>query len=174
MSGLNRQKISAVVAASLAFLTVTASSDRTADLNNRLLAAHNRVRAQVGVPPLVWDDRLAGEAGLWGRHLSRLGRLVHSRDSSLNPQGENLWAGTRGYYTPEMMVGLWAAERRHFRPGIFPVNSRTGRLDDVGHYTQMIWRSTKRVGCALIQGKYDEFLVCRYLEGGNVIGESPV
>ena len=71
------------------------------------------------------------------------------------------------------MVGRWIEEKRDFKPGIFPANSRTGRLEDVGHYTQLMWRSTERVGCAITQNADYDFLVCRYLEGGNVIGERP-
>ena len=54
-----------------------------------------------------------------------------------------------------------------------PDNSRTGDLEDVGHYTQLMWRDTDRVGCAVeANGEYD-ILVCRYAAAGNVIGERP-
>jgi hypothetical protein len=36
-----------------------------------------------------------------------------------------------------------------------------------------MWRSTGKVGCALAHGRRDEFMVCRYSEGGNVMGERP-
>jgi hypothetical protein len=36
-----------------------------------------------------------------------------------------------------------------------------------------MWRSTDRVGCAVTQSREYDFLVCRYREGGNVIGEQP-
>ncbi|MFW2831226.1 CAP domain-containing protein [Sphingomonas sp. ID0503] len=141
----------------------------------RLLAAHNRERTELGLPPLVWDKELAAGAAEWAKHLTRVGRLIHSPDdpSDADPPGENLWAGTRGYYGPEDMVGLWAAEKKNFKPGAFPTNSRTGELEDVGHYTQLVWRSSRQVGCAIAHGQQDDFLVCRYAEGGNVIGETP-
>jgi hypothetical protein len=71
------------------------------------------------------------------------------------------------------MVGLWAAEKRDYRPGVFPANSRSGDVENVGHYTQMIWRDTHEVGCATAVGRYEEFLVCRYSQAGNVYGERP-
>jgi hypothetical protein len=135
----------------------------------RILASHNRERAALGVGPLQWDEGLARDAAVWGERMVRLGYLVHS-DA---PQGENLWAGTRGYYSIEAMVGLWADEKKHYKPGVFPANSRTGNLADVGHYTQLVWRETRNVGCAITQGKHDDFLVCRYSSPGNVIGERP-
>ncbi len=148
---------------------------RLDNLAERSLAAHNRERDALGIPALEWDEGLARDAEAWADRLVHVGHLVHSPDNPTDPdpQGENLWAGTSGYYSPESMVGLWVGEKRNFRPGIFPANSLTGQLEDVGHYTQLVWRSTRRVGCALAQGPRDEFLVCRYSEGGNVMGERP-
>ena len=148
---------------------------RSLSLQERLLAAHNQERIRAAIPPLRWDDRLARSAERWGRHLAKLGDLEHYPDDPADPdpEGENLWLGTKGYFTPEQMVGRWIEEKRDFKPGIFPANSRTGRLEDVGHYTQLMWRSTERVGCAITQNADYDFLVCRYLEGGNVIGERP-
>jgi cysteine-rich secretory family protein len=71
------------------------------------------------------------------------------------------------------MVRLWASEKRDYRPGIFPANSRSGDVENVGHYTQMIWRQSRQVGCATAVGRHEEFLVCRYSAAGNVYGERP-
>lgn len=148
---------------------------RIDNFETRTLAAHNRERAAVGISPLQWDNDLAADAADWARHLTQVGYLTHSPDNPYDsdPQGENLWAGTANHYNAESMVGLWIAEKRNYKPGIFPANSRTGNLEDVGHYTQVMWRSTHRVGCALARGRNDEFMVCRYSEGGNVMGERP-
>lgn len=154
---------------------ILGTTDLTSNRAARLLAAHNRERATAGLPALAWDEGLVGSSRIWGDHLKETGTLRHYEGDPRDPdpEGENLWAGTRGYYSPEAMVGLWIAEKRHFKPGIFPANSRTGRVDDIGHYTQVMWRSTRRVGCAVTQNRREEFLVCRYSEGGNVIGERP-
>lgn len=145
-----------------------------ADFNSRLLAAHNQVRAAIGVPPLMWNARLAADARVWANELAATGRFEHSPDApDAEPQGENLWAGTPRAFSPESMVGLWTAERGDYQPGVFPNNSRSGDVERVGHYTQMIWRETRQVGCATAVGKREEFLVCRYSEAGNVYGQRP-
>lgn len=148
---------------------------RLDNFEQRALDAHNRERGTLGIAPLAWDDDLARDAKAWADHLTNVGRLVHydSDPNDPDPQGENLWAGTRGYYGVESMVGLWIDEKRHFKQGRFPDNSRTGQLEDVAHYTQVMWRSSNAVGCAIARGRADEFMVCRYSEGGNVIGERP-
>jgi hypothetical protein len=154
---------------------ILGSTDLSSNRTARLLAAHNRERDAAGLPLLRWNDQLADSSRAWAEHLKRLGILVHYKPDPRNPdpEGENLWAGTRRHYSPEAMVGLWISGKKHYKPGLFPGNSKTGRVDDVGHYTQVMWRSTSHVGCAVTENSKEEFLVCRYSEGGNVIGEQP-
>ena len=145
-----------------------------ADFNSRLLAAQNAERTKIGVPALIWNAGLAADARKWADQLAATGRFEHSLDEpGKDPQGENLWAGTPRAFSPEAMVGLWAAEKRDYKPGVFPNNSRSGDVEQVGHYTQLIWRATGQVGCATAIGKKEEVLVCRYSEAGNVYGERP-
>lgn len=144
------------------------------NFDDRILAAHNRERSALGVDGLGWDPDLAEDARHWAERLAESGRFEHSPDQpGTEPQGENLWGGTPGYYLPEDMVGLWIAEKRDFQHGVFPDNSRTGRVADVSHYTQVAWRSSSKVGCALSRGADEEILVCRYSNAGNVIGSHP-
>jgi hypothetical protein len=81
--------------------------------------------------------------------------------------------GTRGAFAPGTMVRHWADEKKDFVYGTFPENSRTGDLEDVGHYTQIVWRDTRSVGCAIASNAEDDYLVCRYAASGNVMGEKP-
>jgi len=145
-----------------------------ADFNSRLLVAHNAERARIGVPALGWDPALAADARVWANELAATGRFEHSPDDPAKPlEGENLWAGTPHAFSPEAMVGLWAAEKADYRPGLFPNNSRSGDIENVGHYTQLIWRTSRRVGCASAVGGNEEILVCRYSDAGNVTGQRP-
>jgi len=137
----------------------------------RLLASHNLERSRVNAPPLQWDPLLAAAAASYGPSLARLGRLQHSPRTPRPGQRENLWMGTRGFYSPEQMVGNWIDEKRQFRPGVFPNVSRTGNWEDVAHYTQLISKGTTRVGCALHPGGQWDFLICRYSPPGNVDGQ---
>ena len=134
------------------------------------MSAHNRERAAYGSMPLVWDEGLAGQARAFARELAQLGRLQHSAKGLRPNQGENLWMGSRGGYVPEAMVAAWASERRYFRRGTFPDVSSTGRWRDVGHYTQIVWPRTTRVGCGLASSARWDVLVCRYGPPGNQDG----
>lgn len=139
-------------------------------IESRLLQTHNRERALVGSAPLRWDPQLQAAAAAYARELAATGRFQHARAESLTGQGENLWEGTRGVYSPERMLADWASGSRFFQPGVFPNVSRTGNWHDVGHYTQIIWPQTHSVGCAISSSAAFDYLVCRYLPAGNVVG----
>jgi hypothetical protein len=136
----------------------------------RILAAHNGERAAVGAPALLWDNDLGTAAAAYAQQMAFTGRFEHSDRKARRGIGENLWMGTHGAYTIEAMVGAWTSEKRVFFPGIFPANSRTGNWIDVGHYTQMIWPTTQRIGCALASTGRTDYLVCRYAPAGNIDG----
>ncbi len=140
-------------------------------LEARWLAPQNRARAEVGVDPLVWDKALAADAADWARHLAATDTFDHATQDS---QGENLSIGTRGAYSPEELVSDWIEERKHYRPGLFPQVSTTGHWADVGHYTQIVWHSTRRIGCAMASNAENDVLVCRYAPPGNVVGENAI
>ena len=169
-----RRRIIAAAALALATPLSTGATSIRADLATRLLAAHNAARARVGVPPLGWSPVLAAQAQVWAERLAATGRFEHSSPEERSDVGENLWGGTPGAFEPEEMVAEWEREKRFFKPGRFPENSTTGRMVDVGHYTQLIWRDTGEVGCALARGAAEDVLVCRYAAAGNYVGESPL
>jgi hypothetical protein len=153
----------------------TQVSDQTDEqfFDQRILAVHNRERRGLGLVPLRWNPLLAQSAQRWADYLASTGRFEHAPDSRFAPEGENLWAGSKGYFTPEAMVDAWIREKKYFRPGTFPDNSTTGRVQDVGHYTQVVWRATTQVGCAEARSHSEDILVCRYAEAGNYRGEVP-
>jgi hypothetical protein len=134
------------------------------------LDLHNRERAAVGVPPLQWDPQLAVGAKAYAVQLTSAGQLVHSSREGRKDIRENLLQSLPGQ-SPEQMIGVWLAEKRHFKPGIFPDVSNTGNWYDVGHYTQMIWETNTRVGCAAHGDRRFTWFVCHYSPGGNKDGK---
>jgi hypothetical protein len=136
----------------------------------RILAAHNAERARAGLPPLQWDNELGTAAAAYAQQMAFTGQFAHSNRQARRGTGENLWMGTHGAFSVEAMVGGWSSEKQWFVPGVFPNNSRTGNWADVGHYTQMIWPTTSRVGCAIASTPRIDYLVCRYAGAGNIDG----
>jgi hypothetical protein len=166
------------VAAAAAILAVPAATAQpvlqgaTGNLAARLLVAHNTERAMVGAPPLQWDATLAAHAASYGPVLLTLHHLVHSPRDGRPGERENLAMAWHGTMSPEQLVGMWSNERRLLEPGtyLFPGASRTGRWEDIAHYTQMVWPTTTRVGCAIASADWD-YLICRYSPPGNADGK---
>lgn len=143
------------------------------DLADQVLGVHNRERAEVGVPPLVWDQGLAKDAQRWADHLAATGRFEHAGSDENPSSGENLSMGTEGFYTPAALAQLWADEKALFKYGVFPDLSTDGNWANVGHYTQMVWKNTTAAGCATAVGSGSIILVCRYNPPGNYSGQTP-
>lgn len=134
---------------------------------NAMTRAHNDVRSQYGLPPLEWDDALADKAEAWSNHLAQAGcDLVHSHDE----YGENLY-WTSATATPSEVVGSWASESADY-----DLATHTCAAGAVcGHYTQIVWKNTQRVGCgaATCGGGGGEIWTCKYDPPGNYVGEAP-
>ncbi len=131
--------------------------------------AHNYVRRPFDLPDLVWDDDLAAISLAWAQHLAdnKNCDLEHDRSS---PYGENLY-WTSGSSGPRDPVISWASEVDDYD---YDGNScRPGRM--CGHYTQIVWEDTQRVGCAAVTcpGNGGEIWMCNYDPAGNWVGEWP-
>lgn len=121
------------------------------------LTAHNAVRRQHHVPALTWDNALASYAENYASQC----HFKHSH----TPYGENL---AEGFSSVTHAVNSWADEAAYYsykRPGF---SHRTG------HFTQMIWKSTERVGCGYaicngLNGTIGKYLVCEYSPAGNIV-----
>ena len=133
-------------------------------IGGSLLEAHNAVRTRVGVAPLVWSPQLAAAAQDWANHLLTTGAFAH-RPS--NRYGENLYTISGGAASPTQVVASWANEARGYD---LHGNTCYGVC---GHYTQIVWRATRAVGCAVASNGHREVWVCEYDPPGNVIGYRP-
>lgn len=133
-------------------------------LAHEMLAAHNAVRAQVGMAALAWSARLAARSQDWADTLLARRQFAHRPNSNY---GENLFEIMGATATPAQVVRVWAGESRNY-------DYTSNRCRGVcGHYTQIVWADTKEVGCAVARGGGREVWVCSYDPPGNWIGKRP-
>jgi uncharacterized protein YkwD len=129
-----------------------------------ILAAHNGVRARVGVAPVKWSERLAASSQEWADTLFARKQFVHRPNSRY---GQNLFEIRGAASSPAQVVKVWAEESRNYD---YSSNKCHGVC---GHYTQIIWGDTKEVGCAVARGERREVWVCEYDPPGNWVGRRP-
>ncbi|KAK1558321.1 hypothetical protein Q3G72_001071 [Acer saccharum] len=135
-------------------------------LAREFLNAHNMVRFAKGQPPLKWDAVLARTARRWGHKRRNDCEMKHSS----SPYGENLFWGGRDHWTPKEVVESWAKEQDYYH--VQSNGCDAGQM--CGHYTQIVWKSTAKIGCARQKCTDGGLLViCNYDPPGNYINENP-
>ncbi|XP_057290562.1 uncharacterized protein LOC130613240 [Hydractinia symbiolongicarpus] len=134
--------------------------------------AHNFVRDLHLVQNLEWDADLASEAQKYAEVLAVENSIQHSQGAKNGYYGENLYKGFDGFKRTKSVaeaVYYWYLEI-----GLYDFNNPAPNLEEVGHFTELVWRSTGRVGCgysvAEMYGGLMTYIVCRYRPQGNLDG----
>ncbi len=127
--------------------------------------AHNIYRRALHIPELVWNNQLAAYAQEWANSLKNQGCRMKHRPN--NPYGENLAWAMGKTLTPQEVVQMWYSEVKDY-----DYASNTCR-NVCGHYTQVVWKNSKRLGCGIARCGNSEVWVCNYDPPGNYIGERP-
>ncbi len=180
-------------------VAASAAADLTLQQEQATLDGHNEIRSDVAsglvaneptatdMVKLDWDDDLALVVQNWvdrciwdhnSNRTSEYGALVGGNTYV----GENLAVYLTTGSPPNLVnfaLGLWGDEVADYTYGPFDRST----LNTVGHYTQLVWADTHRVGCGLAvcpgsafgySNSYTAyFFGCDYAMGGNFIGSYP-
>lgn len=145
-----------------------------------VLESHNRVRAKHNLQPLTWSDKLAEYSQQWADHLGSGSRCTMRHRGGQPPYGENLyWSSAVTWsdgkretnrVTIKDVVKAWTDEERWYN---YQSNScQPGQK--CGHYTQVVWKNTTEVGCAMkVCADKSQSWVCSYNPPGNYTGVRP-
>jgi pathogenesis-related protein 1 len=156
-------------------------------LINEFVTAHNQARSgpltpppSPALPPVAWDPVLADTAY---NYLTRCVSTAAAHalvDHNANRTtdyaalggsgyvGENIY-GSTGTATPTAAVNNWMSEAPQFDYATSPIGT-------AGHYTQVVWRASVRIGCAIVNCPAVTFhntVLCDYAPGGNITNQRP-
>ncbi|KAJ3026683.1 hypothetical protein HDV00_011694 [Rhizophlyctis rosea] len=138
------------------------------DLHNK---ARQAVNKQYGsnMPNLTWSDSLASKACACAQTNADKDQLKHCS------VGENLWKSNKHIDSTRAITGSlysWVNEEKPYYDAGEDISRDMATLERYGHYTQVVWKDTKQVGCCIRQGAYGTVVDCRYNPVGNYVGES--
>lgn len=147
----------------------------TEEQEELLVELHNHYRGVVSpsasaMLPLRWDPSLKLIAEGYAA------KCIWNHNPELEDTGENLFVGT-GALDLRVALEKWFLEHLDYE-----YNNNSCDEDKMcGHYTQMVWADTHRVGCAFhlcnqmegLDWERVSFLVCNYYPAGNYEGERP-
>uniref|UniRef100_A0A3Q2YLP1 Cysteine rich secretory protein LCCL domain containing 2 n=1 Tax=Hippocampus comes TaxID=109280 RepID=A0A3Q2YLP1_HIPCM len=153
-----------------------------------ILQLHNKLRGSVypsaaNMEYMVWDDELERSATHW----AEVCQWDHGPQDLLMSIGQNLAVHWGRYRSPAFHVQAWYDEVKDYTYP-YPHECNPWCPERCSgpmctHYTQVVWATTSRVGCAVhvcprmnVWGETWEnavYLVCNYSPKGNWIGEAP-
>jgi hypothetical protein len=143
-------------------------------LIDEFVAAHNAARSGTLNPPpdptlplVSWDNVLAdsaydylsrcpgGNTALAPHNANRTSdyKALGGTDSV----GENIYAGTSSV-SPTAAVNTWMSEASKY-------DYTANNIGEAGHYTQVVWRASVRIGCAIVNCpnyQYSNTVLCDY------------
>uniref|UniRef100_A0A5F5PGP9 GLI pathosis related 1 n=1 Tax=Equus caballus TaxID=9796 RepID=A0A5F5PGP9_HORSE len=122
------------------------------DFIKECVRMHNKFRSEVQPTAsdmlyMTWDPGLAQIAKSWARncqfsHNTRL-KPPHKLHPNFTSLGENIWTGSLSLFSVSSAVTAWYNESKFY-------DFKTRKCSKVcGHYTQVVWADSYKVGCAV-------------------------
>nr|XP_012606494.1 GLIPR1-like protein 1 [Microcebus murinus] len=141
------------------------------------VTTHNKWRSQVNPPAadmkyMSWDASLAEVALAWAK------KCKFKHDPCLNRPngcvkrfkfvGQNIWLGGLKGFTARTAINSWHKEVANYN-----FNNRSC-TKVCGHYTQVVWAKSYKVGCAVENcPTLRALFVCNYGPAGNYLNSRP-
>uniref|UniRef100_A0AAF5D5R5 SCP domain-containing protein n=2 Tax=Strongyloides stercoralis TaxID=6248 RepID=A0AAF5D5R5_STRER len=133
------------------------------DMRDRILKETNRYRQAHGVPALTYDYNLEKASQEYAKYLGDYNLFEHDPKNRPKGWGENLAKmsaslgslATKKWYDE---VSMYDFAKNKYVPG-------------TGHFTALVWKETKKVGCGIYMKREILYVVCKYSPAGNMLNE---
>ncbi len=171
----------------LLFIALGLEADFIKVDRDEILKAHNVLRAKHFDAPLRYSVELENHSKEWAYHLAKdeACTMIHSKDKF----GENLfWASplikkSKNPNEKKWHLSSFSQNISSSKPvkdwydeiKFYDYNKNTCKRGEMcGHYTQVVWKKTKEVGCAAYScDDKSQVWVCKYYPAGNYVGKKP-
>ena len=142
-----------------------------------ILEAHNSIRSEYGLSDLLWDAKLEKKAQEWANTIAKNNVFAHSSSAFRGGMWENLYMYSSSLQkvisSGADAVYSWIDEGWNYD---YTSNS-CAPWAMCWHFTQIIWKATKRIGCGQSTRKAwkmtNIYWVCQYDPAGNILWQKP-
>ncbi|XP_035679174.1 cysteine-rich venom protein-like [Branchiostoma floridae] len=146
----------------------------TPDEIHQVVAVHNNLRSSVtpgaaNMQYMKWHDELAAMSQAWADKCEFEHGQVDVESPPYGQIGQNLWKGSPRMSRSPQPIQDWYGEVVDYHFDTLHCNE--GR--ECGHYTQVVWAETNRVGCGVMECDGFTIIVCNYGPIGNHQGVPP-
>jgi len=138
-----------------------------------LVNRHNTLRKKHSAGKLEKFADIAKLAQTTANRCKSKGTLEHYGTSYKgNWMGQNLYVLGGAAPTGAEVANSWYSENKNY-------NYNTGKSKngkEYRHFTQLVWKASKKIGCAVAKGKWNGYspsyyVCCNYYPGGNYEGQ---
>ena len=133
------------------------------------VAEHNELREKHDGAPLVWDSACAIHAQKQADHCLALGKMEHGNHDD---QGQNIYMMSFSGFSPKTedavreAVKSWYSEIDLYKEAGGGWN---GFNNGAGHFTQLVWKGTTKVGMGYARSDNSLYIVANYSPQGNIM-----
>ena len=147
----------------ICLIALTISSIDLEKFREDILKRHNALRAKHQVGPLTRYSELESLAQKHSEYMAKNGYLKQSGNKLNNEYiGENLCSSTSPLGIGKACVNLWYKEEEKHD------YSNEKSAPSSGHFAQMVWKKTNRIGCGVDCDSSNKcFVACNYYPAGN-------
>uniref|UniRef100_A0A3Q3M0S4 Cysteine-rich venom protein pseudechetoxin-like n=1 Tax=Mastacembelus armatus TaxID=205130 RepID=A0A3Q3M0S4_9TELE len=116
---------------------------------------------------MYYSEEIAASAQAWVENCKMSHGPPASRMFNGYELGENLFH-SQSIYPWSDVIRTWHSEVTHYQ---YPNGSKDGK--PIGHYTQVVWNTSYKVGCGVALCSNVYFYGCHYYRAGNFVGWPP-
>lgn len=144
------------------------------DFNKCILRTHNKLRSVHRVENLTVNLALQEKALAYSKEMGLGSFFAHSHGLSALRIGENLAVAfkSNGFDQNQCgQIGKIFAEKWYNEIENYDFETGSKIRGMIGHFTQMVWKDTKSVGCGLaLTSNNRAYITCNYHPAGNIRG----
>lgn len=138
-------------------------------ISQDMLTAHNKYRARHGASPLMLDATVSAWAQEWANTIATSKNFAHRPN---NKYGENLHMSWSSDPSRQLggapVVKSWYDEIKDY--DFDNPDANMANFSRFGHFTQVVWKSSDRMGIGAACNGSTAYVVANYDPAGNMAG----